>query len=104
MGNYLFLYHGGGGAPSTPEEGQKVLKAWTDWFTTLGDKVVDAGNPTSTSKTIQPGGSTSANGSAVTGYSVIKADSFDAAVAAAKGSPQLTSGGTIEVVQVDELM
>jgi hypothetical protein len=102
MGNYLFLYHGGM-PPTTPEEGEAVMKAWTDWFGGIGEGVVDAGNPTSTTKTVGSGGVTDGS-SAVNGYSVIKADSLDAAVALAKGSPQLASGGTVEVVQVDPIM
>ncbi len=103
MGNYLLLYHGGG-MPSTPEEGEKVMKAWTDWFGGLGDKVVDPGNPTSVTKTISASGSVSDGGSAVNGYSVVSADSFDSAVSIASGCPHRAYGGSIEVVQVDALM
>ncbi len=46
MANFLLLYHGGS-MPETPEEGAKVMKAWTDWFEQLGEGLVDGGNPTS---------------------------------------------------------
>ena len=58
MANYVLVYHGGA-MPESPEEGAMVMKAWTDWFTTLGDAVVDGGNPASATKTIAPDGSVS---------------------------------------------
>lgn len=103
MGNFLFLYHGGS-QPTSPEEGQKVMEAWTNWFGSLGDAVVDAGNPTSVTKTVDASGAVSGSSSAVNGYSVVKADSHDAAVAIAQGSPQRDAGGSVEVVQVDAIM
>ena len=80
------------------------MKAWTDWIGGLGANVEQAGNPTSTTQTIAADGSVSDATSAVTGYSVIKADSWDAAVATATTCPHRTYGGTIEVVQVDAIM
>ena len=51
MANFLLTFHGGS-MPETQEEGAKVMQAWTDWFGTLGDKLVDGGNPVSNTKTI----------------------------------------------------
>lgn len=104
MANYLLVYHGGG-MPETPEEGAKVMKAWTDWFGTLGAAVVDGGNPVSRVKTIAANGSVSDGGvNPSTGYSVLKADSLDAAVAMAKGCPVLSGGASIEVAETFEAM
>ena len=44
MANYLLAFHGGG-MPETPEEQQAVMTAWMAWYGTLGDSVVDGGNP-----------------------------------------------------------
>ena len=30
MANYLLLFHGGS-MPDSPEEGARVMQAWTDW-------------------------------------------------------------------------
>ena len=104
MANYLLVYHGGG-MPGTPEEGAKVMKAWTDWFGTLGAAVVDGGNPVSQVKTIAANGSVSDGGvNPSTGYSVLKADSLDAAVAMAKGCPVLAGGASVEVAETFEAM
>ncbi|MDO8483822.1 MAG: hypothetical protein Q7S35_02615 [Candidatus Limnocylindrales bacterium] len=104
MANYLLVYHGGG-MPESPEEGAKVMKAWTDWFGTLGGALVDGGNPVSQVKTIAANGSVSNGGTnPSTGYSVIKADNLDAAVALAKGCPVLHAGASIEVAETFEAM
>lgn len=100
MANYLLVYHGGS-VPESPEAGARVMQAWTDWFGVLGDALVDGGNPVSQVRTIATNGSVSDGGvNPSSGYSVIKADSLDAAVALAKGCPLLGSGGgSVEVAE-----
>ena len=96
--NYLLVYHGGP-MPETPEEGAKAMQAWTDWFGRLGEALVDGGNPVTQVRTIGNNGTVS-NGTLnpASGYSIIKADSLDAAVALAQGCPILHGGlGSIEV-------
>ncbi len=98
MANYLLSYHGGG-MPESEEEGARVMAAWTDWFGKLGAAVVDGGNPVSVAKTVGADGSVTDGGGSnpVTGYSILSADTLDAAVAMAKGCPIIASGGSIEV-------
>lgn len=105
MAKYVFVYHGGS-APESEEEGDSVMQAWNDWFGSLGAAVVDAGYPTGESATVDSGGSSTPGGGAnpVTGYSIISADNLEAAVAIAKGSPQLAAGGTIEVAEALDIM
>jgi hypothetical protein len=104
MANYLLVFHGGS-MPESPEGGAKVMQAWTDWFGTLGDKLVDAGNPVSQVKTIAANGSVSDGGAnPSSGYSVIKADSLDAAVALARGCPVLQGGASVEVAETFAVM
>ena len=100
MANYLLVYHGGG-VPESPEEGAKVMEAWTNWFTVLGDAVVDRGEPVARVRTVANNGSVSDGGiNPSSGYSVIQADSFDAAISLAKGCPILNGGrGSIEVAE-----
>ena len=98
MANFLFLTHGGS-MPESPEEGAKVMQAWTDWFTTLGDAIANPGSPISQVRTIAADGSVgSGEGHTVTGYMVIKAADLDAAVALAKGAP-LSAGMIVEVAE-----
>ena len=92
--------------PETQEEQAKVMAAWGKWFGELGDAVVDGGNPVGQARTIGKGGAVADGGGAnpASGYSVIKADGMDAAVAKAKGCPVLLGGGTIEVCETFEAM
>jgi hypothetical protein len=103
MANYLLTYYGGG-MPESPEETAQVMQAWTAWFGQLGDALADGGNPTSQSRAISPDGSVMDATMAPTGYSIIKADSLDAAVTAAKGCPVLAGGASIVVSETFEAM
>ena len=88
MANYLLLYHGGG-TPESPEDQAKVMGAWGEWMGKLGPGLVDGGNPTSQSRTVDGHGAVGAGDTSdpVTGYSIISADSLDAAVELAKSCP-----------------
>ncbi len=103
MANFVLIYHGGG-MPETPEEGAKIMQAWTDWFGKLGAALVDGGNPVSQVRTIAADGSVGSGGSTVSGYSILKADDIDGAVALAKGCPVLLGGATIEVAETLPVM
>jgi hypothetical protein len=100
MASYLFVYTGGSMA-ETPEAQQAAMAAWGAWFGTLGDAVVDAGNPFGPAATVaSDGGVTDGGRSGLSGYSVIRADSLTAATTLTKGCPVLASGGGVEVYEV----
>jgi hypothetical protein len=104
MANYLFAYNGGS-TPETEAEGAAVMAAWTQWFGSLGQAVVDPGNPFGPSKAVGSNGSaTDGASSGLTGYSVLTADSLDAAAELAKGCPVLTAGGNVEVYETLDVM
>jgi hypothetical protein len=104
MAKYVLAYSGGSGIPDDPAAREQGFAAWGAWFGQLGDAVVDPGSPTGASKTIAPGGSVSDGGSrGLNGYSVISADSLDAAIEAAKGCPLLTNGGSVDVYETIEM-
>lgn len=99
MSKFVLAYRGGE-MPASPEEGEKVMAAWMGWFGTLGAAVVDGGNPFGTSATIASDGTVGGAGvAALTGYSILSADSLEAATELAKGCPQLSSGGTVDVYE-----
>ena len=95
MAKYLLSYHGEGGMPETEEEMNRLMAAWGAWFESLGESLADGGNPIGAASTIRADGAVSATGQGITGYSLISAESMDAAVAAAKGCPVLEGGGTV---------
>ena len=103
MANYVLVYHGGS-MPDSPEEGARVMQAWTDWFGTLGAAIVDGGNPASRTRTIAADGSVSDDAAGPSGYSILKAETLDEAVELAKGCPVLAAGASIQVVETFEAM
>lgn len=103
MANFVLMYHGGS-MPESKEEGEKITQAWTAWFGRLGDALVDGGNPISQARIIAANGSVSNAASDVSGYSIIKADDIDGAVALAKGCPVLQGGASIEVAETFPVM
>lgn len=101
MEKYLLVYHGGGGIAATPEAQQAAMAEWTNWFTSLGAAVVDGGNPVAKTQAVGAGVPAS---SGVSGYSVLRADSLEAAVKMAQGCPVLGAGGGIEVCETMNVM
>lgn len=104
MGTYVFAYHGGKMA-ETPEEQQAEMAKWGAWFGALGEAIVDGGAPIALAKTVSADGSVSDGGGAdpLTGYSVVTADSLEAAVALAGDCPILAGGGSVEVCETIEM-
>ena len=105
MAKYVLAYHGGGGMPESAEEQEKIMADWGEWFGSLGDDILDGGNPISATRTISADGSVSDGGgaNALTGYSLINADSLDAAVQKASGCPVLAAGGSVEVAEAIDM-
>ncbi len=97
MAKYLFVYHGGG-IPDSPEEGERLMAAWGQWFASMGAAVIDGGNPVGQSRTVLNDGSVAQNGGVnpASGYSLIEANDDEDAAAKARGCPILQSGGSVE--------
>ena len=112
MAKFMFVYRDGEktNEPS-PEEMQQALKVWMDWIEngTKEGWILDGGDA------LQPTGKLVAPDSTVTdgpfaeskelvsGYSMIQADDYDAAVAYAKTSPMISiHKGFVEVRQLAE--
>ncbi len=89
MSNYVLAFRGE--SDRAPDAEQEA--AWGRWFGEIGDSIVEFGNRVGRATTL---GET-APGTVLTGYTLIKADSYDAAVALAKGCPGLAHGGAVEV-------
>ena len=87
MKKFLFLYKGY--MTPTPEIG----KAWMDWFSSVGDAMVDSGNAMSAGVEVTKDTVTSLGLGldAFTGYSIINAEDMEAAIALAKTNPMITS-------------
>ncbi|WP_374621957.1 hypothetical protein [Devosia sp.] len=100
MPKYLLAYHGGG-MPATPEEGERVMKAWNDWYGLLGPAIADGGAPTGRARTVAASGAVAegGGGNPITGYTVIEAANLERATELATGCPIRAAGGSIEVCE-----
>jgi len=104
MTKYLLAYKGGS-MPATEQERQAVMAAWGQWFGALGAAVVDGGNPFGKSQAVAAGGARIGGASSsLTGYSVLQAESLDAAARLAAGCPILKGGGTVDVYETINVM
>ncbi|MGB2711659.1 MAG: YciI family protein [Conexibacter sp.] len=105
MAKYVYVYSGGNGMPETEAEQQAVMAAWGSWLGGLGEALVDAGNPFGPAKQVAAGGAVADGGrSGLTGYSIVAADSLDAATELAKGCPVLANDGAVEVYETFDVM
>jgi hypothetical protein len=102
MGKYVLVYKGGAMA-ETPEAQDAAMAAWGAWFGTLGDAISDMGAPFGTSTAVTSDGSRVGASSGASGYSILTADSLDAAADLAKGCPILADGGDVEVFETIEM-
>jgi hypothetical protein len=104
MAKYLLLYEGGS-MPKSEAEQAAVMQAWESWFKQIGGAVADAGNPfTPASKRIAADGAITAGAGSASGYSILEADSLDAATDLAKGCPVLAGGASVSVYETFEVM
>src|SRR3954453_18833153 len=88
MKNYVYIYYNNGIREGVSPEDFKA--EWGAWFGGLGDKLVDAGNPFNAGgKAVEKTGVSTIENWPATGYSIVKANSLDEAVAMAKNCPVL---------------
>jgi hypothetical protein len=106
MAKFLFVYRGGSEAANkmTPEEMQKNMKKWETWIGEGFQKgwMLDAGDGLTgegrvvRAKVITDGPFVESK-EIVGGFSIVQADTVDAAAQLAKGCPVLLTGGNVEV-------
>lgn len=85
---FVLLYHGGK-PPENDEEKDKVMAAWGAWSESLGDALVDIGNPLGPPQFI--GGDAA---DAASGYSLLEAPDQETAVKLASSNPMASEDGT----------
>ncbi|MEL6808481.1 MAG: hypothetical protein AAFO97_11925 [Pseudomonadota bacterium] len=104
MPKFKFAYHGGG-MPETPEEGARMMAAWNEWYSEMGEALVDGGAPVGQSMTVSLGGVAPDGGAnPLSGYTVVQADTIEAACEMAKGCPMIADGsGSVEVAPVIDM-
>ena len=100
MPRYVIVYLGGD-QPSSPEEGQQHYAKYREWLFSLGDSAVSPANPLKNTSTINADGTvTTGSTTTMSGYTIIEADSMEAALTLAKVCPFLEIGGSLEVSEL----
>ena len=103
MPQYIFVYLGGE-YPTDPKEGQKHFEKYQQWLASLGKAVVSPAVPFKDTHTVQADGSTSPGSiSAMSGLTILRMPSMEAALAAAQACPFLEINGTLEVSEMIEM-
>ena len=100
MARYILTYLGGG-KPSSPEEGKQHMSKYRAWLSSLGDSAVSPANPLKNTSTVNSDGTVTAGGTtSMSGFTIIEADSMEAALLIAKDCPFLDVGGSLEVSEL----
>ena len=103
MTQFVLVYLGGN-QPATPEEANDHFTKYMEWLKSLGDTVVIPTIPLKDTTTVRSDGTIGEGGSsAMSGFSIIKADSIEAAVSIAQSCPFLEIGGSLEVSEMMEM-
>ena len=105
MSKFIYLYRG----PATPmgdmseEQSAEAMAAWGEWITRVGSSLTDVGNPFGARSSLADDGTSPAPGD-LNGYSIVEADSLDAAKALADKHPFLSEGKGRFSVEIFELV
>ncbi len=100
MPQYIITYLGGD-QPSSPEEGKQHFAKYREWLSSLGDSAVSPANPFKNTSTVNSDGTvTTGSTTSMSGYTIIEADSMEAALSIAKACPFLDIGGSLEVSEL----
>jgi hypothetical protein len=96
MKRFLMLYSGPPTPPNPTHEG------WPEWFTKIGDALVDVGSPMKNGVVLRADGSTNDEAAPLRGYGLIQADDRSKALGLVRDHPLLALGPeyTIEMFEV----
>ncbi len=94
MKKYLLLFH------DQWEPKPEIQASWQSWFATVGDRFVDSGNPFGQGLEVSAAGDRqlSAVDGAATGYSIVSAESLEAARELLAGCPFASTVRVYEAV------
>ena len=100
MPQYVIVYLGGD-QPSSPEESKQHFSNYMDWLALLGESAISPANPLKNTSTVNSDRTVVAGGTtAMSGFTIIEADTMEEALTIAKDCPFLDVGGSIEVSEL----
>lgn len=102
MPNYLYIYHAGRdfAPPASQAEGEAAMAAWGAWMGKIGPALVEGGDPVGKSMKVDVAGMSAGVENAAMGWSIVEADSIEAACKLAEGNPVIQGGGHVEVAEI----
>jgi len=97
MSRYVFITYG------SEEPTQRVMDAWMAWFAEIADSVVDRGAPLGPGREVTPTGARDlpTGAEAATGYTVVEAESMEAAEKLLEHCPITTSVRVYEAMRME---
>ena len=99
MPKFVLAYHGS----KRPENPAQYMSRWGAWVDGLGAAFVNPGLPLGKSKTVSGDGVIDGGGpNPLAGFSIVEAESMEAAVVMAQGCPHLDIG-TIEIAEAMDM-
>ncbi|MEE9343621.1 MAG: hypothetical protein V3V12_08325 [Gammaproteobacteria bacterium] len=103
MSRYIIIYLGGE-QPANPDEAKQHMDKYREWLVSLGDAVVSALNPLKDTHVINAEGSaTPGSSTAMSGFTIIEANSIEVVLEMSKTCPFLEIGGTLEVSELMQI-
>jgi hypothetical protein len=104
MARFMFLYRGPATSPEhfTPEQVEEQMQAWGQWMGRIGSALADGGAPFGARGAVSDDGTTPEPGE-LNGYSIVEADSVDAARALTENHPFLSDGKGQFTIEIFEL-
>ena len=105
MANFLLLYTGGK-VPEKAADRERMLHDWTAWYNKLGTAVVDRGDPFTPKAKAIFGQNKTQEGPVdcmASGYSIIRANSLEAAVTLVRDCPVLKDGAKVDIYETSHM-
>lgn len=100
MTKYIITYLGGV-QPASIEEGKQQMLKYKAWLSSLGNAAISPANPLKNTHVVNSDGAvTKASTTSMSGFTIIEADSMEAALSSAKNCPFLDVGGSLEVSEL----
>ncbi|MDH3426170.1 MAG: hypothetical protein OEM22_05810 [Acidimicrobiia bacterium] len=97
MKKFVFLYQG-----MWDPSDQAMKDAWTNWFGSISDSIVDGGNPLGAGREVTPTGTIDLplTADSTTGYTIVNADNLDDAERLLKDCPIVTGVRVYEAMSM----
>jgi hypothetical protein len=105
MSKFMYLYRGPATPMDqfTPEQSAEQMQAWGEWMGRVGPALADGGAPFGARSAVGDDGTSPAPGE-LNGYTIVEADSLDAARALLERHPFLSEGKGRFAVEIFELV